>query len=335
MNGLTDNIIELNRDMEPYIIQGSATRTEFFKKKFDDKFKVLQFVHFSDVHAVLDLWNRAVEYINHYSNYIDFAIHTGDYCGGNQAIYSDFYNYGTQCERPIYNCVGNHDTYITKEWIKNTKESVHKLLFAPMTGESGNINFFDCEYSMTYYKDFPEANVRLIVLDLYYDIEIQCEWLKDILSEAREKGLCVITAMHEPTGEVHDTFNVSFYTKNDYPTLVGIHEQKAFEPIIADFIANGGQYICNLAGHEHHDLFGLTDAGILNTIVPSATNWDGWCDGKRIKGTRTYDCFNVVSIDANLGLLKIARIGNNIDHYFRSQRSLCFDYINKKVIYND
>ena len=33
--GLTDNIIELNRDMEPYIIQGSATRTRFFKRKFE------------------------------------------------------------------------------------------------------------------------------------------------------------------------------------------------------------------------------------------------------------------------------------------------------------
>ena len=61
MNGLTDNIIELNRDMEQYIIQGSASRTKFFNKKFDDRFKVLQFVHFSDVHAVLDLWNRVVE----------------------------------------------------------------------------------------------------------------------------------------------------------------------------------------------------------------------------------------------------------------------------------
>ena len=88
----TNNIVELNRDVEPLIVQGSASRTRFFKSKFDDKFKPLQFVHFSDVHAVLDLWNRMVEYVNYYKDYIDFAIHTGDYCGGNQEVYVDFYN---------------------------------------------------------------------------------------------------------------------------------------------------------------------------------------------------------------------------------------------------
>lgn len=334
MRNLTDNIIELNRDMEPYIIQGSASRTPFFKKKFDDKFKPMQFVHFSDIHAVLDLWNRMVEFVNHYRDYIDFALHTGDYCGNNQSLYADFYNYGTQCDRPIYNCVGNHDTIITPKWISNSKESAHKLLFAPMNDDSRNVNFMECDYSMTYYKDFPDSNVRMIVLDLYYDIELQCQWLKNILEDAIDKKLCVITASHEPLAEVNDTYGVTFHTKNDYPSIVGIHEQKPFEPIIAEFVAKGGTHICHLAGHEHHDLFGLTDAGILNSIVPSATNWNGWCDGKRIRGTRTYDCFNVVSVDVNLGLLKIARIGNNTDNFFRSQRALCYDYINKKIIYN-
>ena len=145
----------------------------------------------------------------------------------------------------------------------------------------------------------------------------------------------VITAMHEPSGHVNDTFGVTFHTYNDYESLHGKGEKMPFEDVIVDFIKDGGAYIANFVGHVHHDLFGMTDAGVLNTAVPSATNWDGWCDGKRVRGTRTYDCFNVVSIDTNLGLLKIARVGNNRDHYFRSQKSLCYDYINKKVIYND
>lgn len=329
----TDNIIELNRDVEPLIIQGTSTRTNFFKAKFEDCFKPLQFIHFSDIHAVLDLWNRLVEYMNYYKDYIDFAIHTGDYCGGNQALHVDFYNYGERSERLIYNCVGNHDTYKTRKWIKNTKESVYDLLFASCSAV--DVNFLDCDYSMTYYKDFVDSNVRMIVLDLYYDTELQCSWLNDVLKDAVQKGICVITAMHEPSDFVNDTYGVTFHTKNDYLSLNGRQKKTPFEPIIADFINNGGCHICNLVGHEHHDLFGLTDSGVLNIAVPSATDWDGWCDGKRIKGTRTYDCFNVVSVDVNLGLLRIARVGNNRDNFFRSQRSLCFDYINKKVIYND
>ena len=60
MNDLTD-IIKLNKDVEPLIIQGAATRTSYFKEKFEDKFKPLRFVHFSDVHAVAELWNRVVD----------------------------------------------------------------------------------------------------------------------------------------------------------------------------------------------------------------------------------------------------------------------------------
>lgn len=332
---LTDNIVELNRDVEPLLVQGKVSRTRFFKEKFDDKFKPLQFVHSSDIHARLDLWNRMIEYVNYYHDYIDFVLHTGDYCGHSQDRYVDLYNNGIFCDRTIYTCVGNHDTVHTDNLLKNSKEAAHRLLFAPIDYSESEIDFMDCDFSMTYYKDFPESNIRMIVLDLYYDIDAQCKWLKRVLADALEKGICVITAMHEPSGNVNDSFGVTFHSKNDYISLCGPLAQQPFEPIIADFVAGGGCHICNLAGHEHHDLFGLTDAGLLNSAVQCGTAWDGWCDGTRTRSTRTFDCFNVISIDTNLGLFKIARIGNNRDNFFRSQRSLCYDYINKKVIYND
>lgn len=338
---LTDNIIELNRDVEPLIIQGSATRTEFFKPKFDDRFKPLRFVHCADMHDRLDLWSRMVEYTNYYRDYLDFVIHTGDYCGGRQEQYTDLYNDGTHCELPIYPCVGNHDVYTyvgddadaAANLKISTKQNTYKLIFAPF--DLSGLNFMDGEFSMTYYRDFPDSNIRLIALDQYYDTDIQCPWFKGLLDDARAKDMCVITAMHEPSANINDTFGVTFHTINDYVGLNGKLVTHPFEPIIADFIADGGRFVCNLVGHEHHDMFGLTDAGVLNVVVPSGTCWDGWCDSKRIKGTRTFDCFNVMCVDVNLGLLKIVRVGNNRDHYLRSQRSLCYDYINRKVIFND
>ena len=59
-------IVELNIDVEPFITQGTATRPV----AFNDPFKPLQFIHFSDIHAIPALWNRIVEYLNYYSNYI-------------------------------------------------------------------------------------------------------------------------------------------------------------------------------------------------------------------------------------------------------------------------
>lgn len=333
----TDDIIELNRDVEPFIIQGSASRTRFFKnkpEKYADKYSVLQFVHCSDMHNVPDLWDRMVKYINHYSEYISFAIHTGDYCGNTQESYTDFYSSCTKCVHPILNCVGNHDTNSfdsDKKRFCNTKKSTHDLLFNHK--EEFDAVFCDCDYSMTYYKDFPESSIRIIVLDLYYDIDLQEKWLCDVLADAKNNGLSVITAMHQPTGPMNNSFGVTFHTLNDYEGLIGRNKQLPFEPIIADFIQSGGKFICNLAGHDHHDGFGFTDAGVLNVIVESGTCWDGWCDGKRIKGTRTYDAFNVVSVDVNLGLLKLVRVGDNADNYLRIKRTLCYDYINGKIVF--
>ena len=338
---LTDDIIQLNRDVEHLIIQGAATRTKALD--FDDKYKVLQFVHFADIHRKLDNWNRIISYINHYSDYISFALHTGDYCEANQSQYIDLYGEGNDCVRTIYNCVGNHDV-LTGERRLAEKHATHELLFSHQ--KDWDVVFFDCDDSMTYYKDFPEANVRLIVLDLYYHIKEQREWLREILEEALDKCLCVITAMHETTGYINNTFGVTFHSMNDYNKYhinrisdykepdFDYYMRPLFEQVIVDFISKGGTYICNFAGHDHHDGFGMSKNGLLNSVVPSATYYDNWCDGKRVLGTKTQDCFNVVSIDTNMGLLKIVRVGSNIDHYLRRSTALCYDYKNKKIISN-
>ena len=107
-----------------------------------------------------------------------------------------------------------------------------------------------------------------------------------------------------------------------------------FEDLIVDFVKAGGVFVCNFAGHLHIDLCGYTDAGILNVAVPSGTTWDKNSDLKRVRGTKSMDCFNVVGIDVDLGLLKLVRVGANVDHYLRRKTALCYDYINKKVISN-
>lgn len=328
-----ESILTLNQDMEPYVIQSSATRTAFFKQIYPEPYAPLQFVHLSDMHDVPELWDRMVAYVNHYSDYISFAIHTGDYCGNSQKDYADCYGEGTPCVRPIFNCVGNHDTvYYDGTYHPCTKKSAHDLLFNHT--ENWDATFMESPDSMTYYRDFPESGIRLIVLDLYYDKEAQCDWLRSVLADAKEKDLAVVSAMHEATGNVENTYDVTFHTYNDYIPLCGKLPQMVFEPLFVQFREAGGCYICNLAGHEHHDLFGLTEAGILNVIVPCATSWAGWSDGKRVRGTRTYDCFNVMCIDRNLGILKLVRIGDQLDHYLRTKRVLCFDYVHGKVISN-
>ena len=68
-----DDILLMNRDVEHLMIQAGAKRCRGLE--YDDKYDVLQFVHFSDVHRELMNWNRIVRYINHYSEYLSFLFH--------------------------------------------------------------------------------------------------------------------------------------------------------------------------------------------------------------------------------------------------------------------
>jgi hypothetical protein len=331
---LTDNIIELNRDVESLVVQGASGRGCL---DFGDKYKPLQFVHCSDMHFRPDLFSRMAEYVNYYEKYIAFILHTGDYCGGAQYQYADMIGIAN-CKRESYNCVGNHDTEENFDYEKGnpkkaTKQSVHEKLFNHT--ENWNVEFAPVEYSLSYYKDFPEnGGIRLVVLDLYYDIEKQCEWLRKVLDDARSKNMHVVTAMHEPSDEITHPIDVTFSTINEYGKIKKRRPKHPYEDIISAFVKEGGIHVCNLAGHLHHDLFGYTDSGILNCIVDCGTAWTGESDADRVEGTRTFDSFNVTSVDVITGTLKLIRVGNNADNFLRIKRALCYDYINKRVVFN-
>ena len=145
----------------------------------------------------------------------------------------------------------------------------------------------------------------------------------------------MITAMHEESNPIVNKLDCTFQTINDYTVLNGNNSTgRPFDAIIKTFKDNGGIHVANLVGHEHVDMFGYTANGILNIAVECATTENGYSDSSRVKYTRTYDSFNVVSVDANIGIIKLIRIGNHLDHYLREKNVMCYDYINKRIISN-
>ena len=326
-NGATD-IITLNKDIEPFVIQAS----EGLGQMFTDKSKPLVFTHFSDIHTRQELWNRIVKYNNHYKDYLKFSIHTGDYCGGNRLAYIDLYANGTSCNIPLLNCVGNHDTYLSDN-SKGDKKTTHDLLFNH--SNNWNVNFMNIANSMTYHKDFADEKIRLIVLDYYYDIEEQCAWLLERLNGAKANGYHVVTCMHEMTNVITNKLDTTFQTIDNFESLGGNKQSiSKFDKVIGDWIKAGGVHVANFAGHEHSDFIGYTENGVLNVCVQAATDNIIWTDGKRVQGSRTWDCFNVVSVETSTGTLKLIRVGNNSDHYLREKKILSYDYINKRIIFS-
>ena len=70
MAGLTDDIIELNRDTEPFVLQAARSRSvHVFGEKAGDTAVPIAFIHASDMHNHPVLWDRMVQYMNHYSDY--------------------------------------------------------------------------------------------------------------------------------------------------------------------------------------------------------------------------------------------------------------------------
>ncbi len=317
-------IVELNKDVEKYVLDA----------------KGITFVHFSDIHAMENLWDRITEYINHYSDVICFGLHTGDFCGGSQKIYADMYS-SKKCVRPIYNCVGNHDCFSGEgEWLLGKKEITYRLLFSHTDG--WDATFFECEHSMSYYKDFKK--LRLSLLDDYYDTWQTRAWLRGVLKDAFAKGMHVVTAQHEPTHYITNAVTSGFQTLDDYNTKFRQYEldrtaydfdhrcRVLYEDVITEFISYGGIFVCNLAGHDHVDQLGFTDSGVLNAVVQNATSWDGLGDTERVIGEKSEDCFNVVSVDTDSGCFTLIRVGAGTDRHGRTKKTIKFDYVNKKIM---
>lgn len=318
-------VVELNKDMEPFVIQALKGKPA----KCGSQNKILSFVHFTDIHGNLKLWNRVVDYVNYYEDYVDFAIHTGDYAVTIRDTAKDLYSTGTKCVKPILNVVGNHDTYNANATVSD-KPATKQIVCGNTDG--WDVTFMDIADSMTYYKDYPDSKIRIIVLDNYYDVDEQCDWLDLRLREATIMGYHVITFMHEMTHPIINKLDTNFQTIEDFETYGGYKSFTKFDKVIGDWIADGGVHIANFAGHEHSDMIGYTQNGVLNMICQCATDDVSWVDGARILGTKTFDCFNLVSVETTTGVFKVVRIGNNSDHYLREKKVFAYDYINKKIL---
>ncbi len=314
---------EFNRDLAPLI-----------KDKADNE---LQFIHFADIHRGLNAWNRVVEYYNEYSDYIDFAVHSGDYVGAYNSTeggnYNDLYNKGTQSVGPVYNVVGNHDIYaVAGGSTKLDKADVIDTLFNKT--DNWNVNYMGgSAVNTSYYRDFADQKVRFIVLDNYHSESGQAAWLEELLEEAKEMDYHVLTSMHEPTARVVTPIDTAFHSSKVYTSGF---RTSAFDKILGDFIKDGGKFIANLTGHWHIDYAGYTANGVLNLSVEigsAGAVGSEQLDGRpQIQGERGYDAFNVINVNASTGIFEIVRIGNNSDSIGREKTSLVYDYLNKTVI---
>ena len=298
----------------------------------------LGFIHFSDVHGTLISWKRLGAYLNQHTNLFSFALHTGDYVPSDQGNYNESVNnlYRlVQTDKPVLNCLGNHDVLLSDGVTKNPDPSAARsLLFADIDNWGVNQPSDDVMY---YYRDFDD--VRLIVLDQYYADSAEHTWLTNLLDDARISGKAVITASHTQTAPI--THTIGTFNDIDRPSA-NLIETNGFESAIKSFRDDGGTHICHLGGHWHWDVVGTTDNGILNILVECATIYGGGHRNdirrtgvnKPEGASRAYDCFNAVFVDTFTHTIRIIRIGSNTDNYLHPKNTMCIDYTTGNLISN-
>ena len=336
-------VVSLNKDVEPFVLQLGR---EISEQTQNHSYKRLNFLFFSDIHANGDLWERVCDYMDEYSDIIPFAIHCGDYVSSDLTANKivDLYALRKPQNGAILNTVGNHDCYPTGSSSPTaTAETVYDVLYNSVNPETDG---WDCtfgtdSYSMYWYKDIDDAGVRIICLDQYHWDSDQSTFFANALSGAVTAGYAVITVTHTPiTTNVNDV-GTGFFTLDDWvlsDTYSG--SMVDIRAAINTFISNGGVHLIHLCGHIHSDQFGkLTTDNILQFRTQMAGAGTSksplWTDTNRVVGTKTYDCFNVVQIDRNLGMIKIVRIGCNTSDALQPRTTLCWDYINSRLVANN
>lgn len=304
--------------------------------------KPLTLLHFTDIHADLPGMKYVLETYNKYSSKIDAILHTGD------AVKANFSNGITNwissgCASVVLNTIGNHDTEENLVLQQAGKDNVYNAFFAPyisgwnVTQPTGVEDSTSPNYhALYYYKDFTTPGVRLIVLDTNWWDSAEKTWLSDVLNDALTNSLCVVIACHtvKKLTEMTES-NFSSYTGNginDTGNSYGNQPDDWLDPV-QTFINSGGNFACILAGHNHSGHMGhMTNYPDIFVYVADKSSIARVSGTARNSGEINQNTVSIVTINPVEKLIKIVKIGAEVDGKMRGRHVFCYDYVNKRIV---
>lgn len=290
--------------------------------------------HITDIHADVFRYGNFRQFVDTHKDLINAAVCTGDLVDLQNDEQWDAVN-GVEGVTEILQVVGNHDRgHQSGDTLLTDEELVAKFGITTNTGK------------MYYYRDF--GDYRIIVLN-QFEADVRSEykysedeltWLLSTLDNSITANKHVIIACH-----IADTFPVSnntgFYQRynrwlNNYPPM-----RSGIEAVIDAFkrgtsvsttvsgisvnhtFSASGDFLCWICGHYHGDYIGYSETYpdqlyLMGNCGACTSPFKGNMgetnsDLARISGTSTEDCFNVYSFDLANRLVKVARIGANVN----------------------
>lgn len=297
---------------------------------------LLTLLHFSDVHGDNGGMARLCDFMDEYGEYVEDAICTGDMLEGSWTSDFTFWEQNGRAKK-VLSCIGNHDVladHSNWDWANvKSQEDCYKKFFAPY------IENWNCVYHENktyYYKDYTENAIRLIVLDNMLKDDERAEelqWLEDILNDALEKDFHVVIGTHYPIRMKKIPCN---FTTLDRGDVYGDASMEIYQEKVDAFIKAEGDFVVWLTGHVHIDYIGYSEKypEQLCIAIDSQRCYQSMAynDMDRTEGMPSQDLYNLVTIDTFDKIVKIIRVGADVDRFLRKRDTVCINYKTFEVI---
>lgn len=296
--------------------------------------KCTSLLFFTDVHFVQAHLIKIRDFFNKHKKYIDDAIHLGDSVGN---FYTGEFTLWDSFPKAL-NIIGNHDTDAGKNKRRALTDRQKYDIYFKKYISSWKVKQpenAEAEGKCYWYKDY-NRDLRVIGLDCMRLNSVQHKWFAETLDGAAKKNLKVIILTHVPP-RCDNAIECNF-TSLDYPPAYKSASEGHYAKLISavdSFISGGGTFVSWICGHNHHDSImytGTEKNKQLVIVMECATDFSWWTDAVHVSNTATETCWEIISVESISNVIKIARFGNNYDHYLRHKGTFCYDFKNHKII---
>ena len=328
------DIISLNPDVPFRLTQAKRPNRSTDPDGYTKVTQPAAFLWFTDIHQDETALERLVEFRDHYVSDIEDTICTGDMVRARYVDGMGFWHNVDGAES-ILLCIGNHDAYKPDNNTRATQQEQFNQYFSPYIANWGNVQI---ETGKTYYyKDYTEKNVRLVMINCMLQGSDETEqetWFASTLASAKTAGLSVVVGSHY---SILGTKIESNFSNHDVGQNINTYLPDFYASAVQSFIDDGGEFICYLVGHWHCDVFckGRTYENQYTIIMDAATptyanKWGN--DNVRVIGTKSEDLANLIVFDTASKIVKIIRVGADLDRCLRTRNCFSFNYLTGEII---
>ena len=346
-----ENLIDIDKRVSNIEsnVNTSIVRTDLLTAKKSRYIgNTLTIAHLTDIHADSSVYKRIVDDIKMLGDAVDDAICTGDMVANTSVE-----NIASWWTSDVMTCIGNHDsaTYSSStgyNWTALTMNQRSSKYIEPWENDWGIVHTAGTSY---YYKDYPNAFVRMIVLDnmLYMgtpgtEATTQTAWLVETMESARALGYHILIAVHAVHGgsvAVPCSFSKYGYNNsNIMPTNIDCDLPQIVIDTVATEITKGCVFIGYICGHTHQDMIwdvtGDKSQLMYCLTCTSQNDKNQWVSSDLARqgiNNHPLDAYNLVTIATNRSIIKIVRCGGaDIDTYMRERKYICIEYTTGTII---